>query len=447
MPLSRTRVRQVLSLSLPIMGGMLSQNILNLVDTAMVGRVGEGTEGTIAQAAVGYGSFANFLSIAFIMGLSVGVQAIAARRMGEGRPDVAAVPLNGGILLSILIGVPLSILLYWATPLFFPFFIDDPAVIAAGVPYLRARLIAAALVGVNFSFRGFWNGIKKSHIYMGTIVIMHMVNIGCNYAFIFGNWGAPELGAEGAGVASAISIACGSAIYFGMGLTQMRGFGFLSAWPSAEVLRGLIRLALPNGVQQVFFSGGMLAMFIILGLVGRDEAAAANIMITLLLFAYLPGMGLGMGAATLVGESLGRKDPGEAMNWSFDVARIGMMFLAFLGLPMVVFPELLLRIFTQDPNVITIALIPLRITGAVMFLEGVSLVLMHSLFGAGDNKRVMLAAVAYQWLFFLPAAFIIVQFLNGGLLAVWLANLAYRSLLGLTFFFLWKRGEWQSIKL
>ena len=242
------------------MGGMLSQNILNLVDTAMVGRVGDGTEGTIAQAAVGYGSFANFLSIAFIMGLSVGVQAIAARRMGEGRPEVAAVPLNGGILLSILIGVPLSILLYWATPLFFPFFIDDPAVIAAGVPYLRARLIAAALVGVNFSFRGFWNGIKKSHIYMATLVIMHLVNIACNYAFIFGNWGAPELGAEGAGVASAISIACGSAIYFGMGISQMRGFGFLSAWPSAEVLRGLIRLALPNGVQQVFFSGGMLAM-------------------------------------------------------------------------------------------------------------------------------------------------------------------------------------------
>ena len=73
--LDRIRIRTILVLALPIIGGMASQNVLNLVDTAMVG-----TLGAPALAAVGMGSFANFMAMAFIMGLSAGVQAIASRR-------------------------------------------------------------------------------------------------------------------------------------------------------------------------------------------------------------------------------------------------------------------------------------------------------------------------------------------------------------------------------
>jgi Na+-driven multidrug efflux pump len=75
--LTRERRRAILALALPIIGGMASQNVLNLVDTAMVGLLG-----APALAAVGMGSFANFMATAFIMGLSAGVQALAARRLG-----------------------------------------------------------------------------------------------------------------------------------------------------------------------------------------------------------------------------------------------------------------------------------------------------------------------------------------------------------------------------
>ena len=78
--------------------------------------------------------------------------------------------------------------------------------IAAGVPYLQARLAAAFAVGINFSFRGFWNGIRQSHIYMRTLVLMHAANICLNYILIFGNFGAPALGVQGAGIASALSV-------------------------------------------------------------------------------------------------------------------------------------------------------------------------------------------------------------------------------------------------
>ena len=107
----RERRRRVWSIALPIMGGMMSQNVLNLVDIGMVGRLGDS-----ALAATGVGGFSNYLAISFIIGLSAGVQALAARRLGEGREDETAIPLNGGLILSLIIGIPACVLLILATP-------------------------------------------------------------------------------------------------------------------------------------------------------------------------------------------------------------------------------------------------------------------------------------------------------------------------------------------
>ena len=104
--LDRLRTRTILVLALPIIGGMASQNVLNLVDTAMVGYLG-----APSLAAVGMGSFANFMAVAFIMGLSAGVQAIASRRLGEGRRDQTASGLNAGLLIALLVAVPWSLIL------------------------------------------------------------------------------------------------------------------------------------------------------------------------------------------------------------------------------------------------------------------------------------------------------------------------------------------------
>ncbi|MDH4282081.1 MAG: MATE family efflux transporter, partial [Myxococcales bacterium] len=140
------RRRRILALALPIIGGMLSQNVLNLVDTAMVGTLGDA-----ALAGVGLGGFANFLLSAFILGLSAGVQAMAARRVGEGRRDETAIPLNGGLLLAVVIAIPWSVLLIALAPKYFPLLAADPSVVEQGVPYLRARLFAMFAMGMNFA--------------------------------------------------------------------------------------------------------------------------------------------------------------------------------------------------------------------------------------------------------------------------------------------------------
>jgi multidrug resistance protein, MATE family len=245
---------------------MVSQNVMNLVDTAMVGTLGDA-----ALAAVGLGGFANFMFMALLLGLSVGVQTIAARRKGEGKLDEMAVPLNGGLLILLCVAPVFSALLYWAVPGIYPWLNADPEVIEQGVPYLQARVLAMFFMGANFAFRGYWNAIDLPRLYMSTLIVMHSTNIFLNWVLIFGNLGAPALGTHGAGIASAASTVVGLSIYLWLGFRHARGAGFLQRLPSRAQVFTLIRLSVPTGIQQLFFATGFVATFWIIGQVGTPR--------------------------------------------------------------------------------------------------------------------------------------------------------------------------------
>jgi putative MATE family efflux protein len=239
---------------------MVSQNLLNIVDTAMVGFLGDA-----ALAAVGLGGFVVFMCQALILGISTGVQSSAARRKGEGRTERAAAVLNTALLLVLVIAPIFSLVLIQLADDAYPLLNKDPEVIALGVPYIEWRLGAIIFVGMNFAFRGYWNALDMSRIYMNTLIIMHACNIVLNYALIFGNFGAPALGVTGAGMGSAISMGIGTAIYIFLGFRHVAKDGFLRKLATRPETASLIRISLPAGFQQLFFAAGLVAMFWIIG--------------------------------------------------------------------------------------------------------------------------------------------------------------------------------------
>ncbi len=445
----RDRTKRILGIALPIIGGMVSQNVLNLVDLAMVA-----TEGDAAVAAVGVGGFANFLAFSFLTGLSAGVQSIAARRKGEGRDSETAIPLNAALLLGLAIGIPLSMVLYRLVPWFFPLQNPDPAVLDVGVPYLQVRLIAMCAVAMNFSFRGYWNAVDLSKLYLRTLVVMHACNIFLNWVLIFGNLGAPRLGAYGAGVSSAIATYVGAAFYIWLGIRHARGAGFLRGLPDRKTFRTIITLALPNGLQQFMFAAGFNVLFWILGHIAMGEGghstvdvAAANALVNVTLVALLPGIALGIAAASLVGQALGRKDPEDAYQWGWDVAKIAVFVMGGLGLPMAIAPDLVLSPFLHSETALAAARWPMRLVGLLIALDGIGMVLMNAMLGAGASRRVMILSVTLQWGLFLPVAFVLGPILGFGLLPIWIAQLSYRSINAVAFSLLWKRKGWASIEL
>jgi putative MATE family efflux protein len=350
-------------------------------------------------------------------------------------------------MLVIAVAVPWTVLLYGLAPRLFPYLTPDPDVVAHVVPYARARFVAIAAVGINYAFRGHWNGTNRSRLYMRTLVLMHACNVFLNWVFIFGNLGAPALGAHGAGVASAIATYLGAAYYVALGFHHSRAKGFVRGLPDRESVATIVRLALPTSVQQLLFSAGFTTLFWIIGMVGTPETAAANVLINVMLVAILPAVALGTSATSLVGQALGRGDPADARAWGWDLVRIGLVVLVVLGLPMLLVPDAILGVFLHDPHTRELARVPLMVFGAGIWMNAFGLVLQHALLGAGANRLTMMVSVALQWGLYLPASYLVGPVLGYGLLGIWVAQVGYFAAQGLAFATLWHRGRWIGIKV
>ncbi|MFT4977280.1 MAG: MATE family multidrug resistance protein [Myxococcota bacterium] len=264
---------------------------------------------------------------------------------------------------------------------------------------------------------------------------------------MFGKFGFPEMGALGAGVASTAATYVGTATYIFLGLRYARDGGFLRALPSVSSLKTMLRLSAPAGLQQFLFAAGYTALFKIVGMVGTAQLAAANVLLNVTLVGILPGLGLGLAAASLVGQALGREDVDDAEAWGWDVVRVAVVVIAVIGLPMVLVPELVLSIFLEDPDTIALGVPALRLAGTFLAVDGVGLVLLNALLGAGASQSVMKVAVSTQWGIGLLGAYIVGPVLGGGLVAIWGVQVAYRVVQAIIFARIWQGRRWADIRV
>jgi MATE family multidrug resistance protein len=439
---NRERRSDIWRIALPIAGGMMSQNVLNLVDIGMVGHLGDS-----ALAASGIGSYASYFAIAFIIGLSTGVQALAARRLGEEKHDETAVPLNGGLMLALILGLPMCVVFYLLTPWIFSLLSTDPQVVEQGVPYLQVRLLAMIAVGMNFSFRGYWSAIHMTGVYLKTLLIMHAVNIFLNWVLIYGNLGAPALGVYGAGLATTISLYLGTALYFWFAFRVAWDKGFLHRRPSVDSLIKQFKLSLPASLQQLFFAAGLLVLVWIVGRIGTAELAAVNVLMTFHITAILPAFGISLAATTLVGNALGRGDIEDAALWGWNAAIL--CFIYGLVVTLLLFPlaRPILGVFLTNAATLELAYIPMLLWAVAISVDTMGMALGSALMGAGDTRRSMWISLISQWVFFLPAAYIVGPVLGFGLLGVWIVNGFYRVGQSVVYMQHWAGRKWATIQI
>jgi len=323
--------------------------------------------------------------------------------------------------------------------------VSDPEVVDLGVPYLRARLVAMTAVGMNFAFRGFWNGIGQSRRYLQTLVIMHVCNVILNWLLIFGHLGFPKLGCLGAGIGTAVATYIGTGLYIFLAWRHARGSGFLSRFVDRQTIVTMLRLSVPAGLQSFFFAAGMTAFFWIIGRIGTAELAASNVLVQLLLVVILPGVGFGLAAASLVGQALGRGDPDDAVRWGWEVSRLAMVIVGVVALVGLVAPDVILRVFLHEAETITLARFPLQLLGGTMVIDTLGGVLLNALLGAGASRTVMKVSISLQWGLFLPVAYLLGPVLGFGMTAIWVAQVGYRSLQAVVFALIWKSRSWIDV--
>ena len=435
------RARRISFIGLPIMGGMVSGVILGLVDSAMVS-----TLGNAALGAVGFSTFASFIYLGLFYGFSIAVQAFVSRRMGENLPESCGISLSAA-LVSIALSAPLlSGILYFLIPHLFPLINSDPEVVSIGIAYSRWLILQAVFVGFIAAMTGFWNGVGLSRIYLPSLIAMHVINVLLNYVLIFGKFGAPEMGAEGAGLATALASVVGVALFFRLGILYGKPFGFLKSVPDMAEIKKMLRLAIPAGMQQLLDTLALTTTYSIVGMVGTMELACYSVLINFINLVGLPAWGLGAAGATLVGRALGEKNISEAAAWAWDVIKLGVIGMFILGTPFWLFPEQILSFWIHDPATRELAIWPTRILGLMIGFNGVGYMLATMLNGAGDVKKVTLVNLFTQWCLLVPGAYLMGPVLGYGLIGIWgLHQFVYRAGHVFIFAYFWRRGDWSKI--
>jgi MATE family multidrug resistance protein len=436
------RTRTISALAVPVGIALSSTLMMSLIDLAMVGTLGNHT-----LAAVGLSVFNNTLVLAFVKGIAPAVQGLVARRRGEGSTEPTCLPLNAGLLTALVVGIPLAILCYVFTPLFFSLISSDPEVTKVGVPFLRILYIAVIAEGMHSAFKGYWYGMEKPNVYMVIVLFMNCLNIGGNYLLIFGKFGAPALGATGAAISTVVSLYVGVIINFALIYSRFRKDGFLNVRPERSLLARVFKLGLPATMQEFFFSAGYIVFFWIVGQVGTAELAAANVLVRITMVLVLLAMSLATASATLVSKTVGEGDLAGAAQWGWDTGKLGVIGVTLLGLPLFLFPELFLSIFLSDPHTVSIAVIPLRLVAATTGTGSLIYIFAYTLYSLGDGKRVIMVSFSTQWLFFLPAVWIVGPYLKYGLLEIWLVQMSYGGIATALITTLWAGGRWKKVKI
>jgi multidrug resistance protein, MATE family len=421
----RDRTRELLILGLPILAGMVSQTVLNLVDTAMVGRLGPAPQG-----AAGLGSFAFWVLANLVIGIGTGVQATVSRRDGEDDTEGAGAALDTGLIVAFVVGLPLGWLLAQSAPRIFSLLSSDAEVVTGGSGYLAIRLMAIGAVAANYCFRGFFNGIGQSRVYMTTIAASHVANVFLNWVFIYGNLGAEPMGVRGAALASVLATILATCLYTGLTLARAdvrrryRPFRFESV--TGTRLAALIRLSWPEAVRGVGLMMGYLLFLRLHAELGTRAVAAGTILINIASTGFLPALGIGLACSTMVGRHLGRGEPGVARDFAWLGVRVSMVGLAVPALLAGVFAEPILGLFTRDALVIAAAKPALQLFAISAVVDALPMVLVFSLLGAGATRFVAAVQMAQQYILLLPLAALLGLWLDFGVFGMWVALLLSR---------------------
>ncbi|GAB4305281.1 MAG: MATE family efflux transporter [Myxococcota bacterium] len=431
---------EIISLSLPIIGATLSQNLFNLVDTAMIGRLGPAS-----LAACGVGGMLNWVIVAVFIGLSVGVQAISARRYGEGDAQASLAVLNNSILLLLVTLPYTAIVVYFAKELF-ALFSNDAEVIAEGVPYLTARLVSIPFVGVNFAFAGYLNGVHKAGEQLKVVVFIHIANIILNFVLIFGFSIITPMGTLGAGVGTALASLFGTFYYVYLVLRMESGRRFFRfASLSREIIGGIFKLSYPICFQQLSLSASLLAFYWVAGLIGVRELAATNIVLKIAMLCILPCVGLGTAATSLVSSSLGGGDREMARRWGRETIYIGVIYTMGMAGMFVAAPDFWLSLFVDDPKTVLLGVVPLLVMAVGEVVDGMGIIYSRVLTGAGASRKVMTAMLLLQWGWFLPLAYALSVSLGGGIAGLWTAWLIYRATFAAVMLVYFRKSDWETI--
>ena len=393
MEITRENLRHtVLTLSWPAVARLSLNMLVQVADLAMVGRLG-----ATAIAAVGVSNQIFFVTIAVVSAFGVGATALVAQSVGAGDIGRGREVARQALMFSALATFLFTFIGYFGAEKLLAgvLFLNknpDPEILSLGATYLRIISLSIFLRFLMMVVNGVLQGTGDMRTPLLIMIIANAVNVVGNYLLIFGIGPFPQMGVAGAAVATALAGALGGLIGV-RALFHPRCKVHLSLQDDFRiripVITDILRLGIPASIEQGVISGSQLLYTILAAGLGNIPIAANQIMMTTFSVTNLPCIGFAAVSTTLVGQNLGAGRFSLARASGYETRRLALIFTSIVGVFFLIAPQVVIRGFTNDPRVLSLAGSTLRILGLAQPALAVARVLAGGLRGAGDTRFVM----------------------------------------------------------
>jgi multidrug resistance protein, MATE family len=425
-------IKKNFKLGYPVMLSQLGHVTVWVADSIMVGQVG-----AIPLAAAALGNSIVAIILTFGIGVSFALTPLVAQADGEKNVDKARGYLQNGLVINLLVGVLLFVITLASS--FSLYFLHQPEnVVELAIPYM-------AIVGFSLlpfmlfqTLRQFAEGLSLTKQAMYITIGANMVNVGLNYVLIFGKAGFPALGLNGAGIATLISrlFLAGMIVYWFVKSSHFDLYrvGFaLKKW-SNKIIREILKIGLPTGLQFIFEVGAFSFAAIMVGWLGAKPLAAHQIAISLASVSYMMATGISAAATIRVGNQLGMGDIFNLRMAGFTCFLMGVIFMSLSCVVFILGNAYLPTFFVNEDEVIQIATGLIIIAAFFQLSDGVQVVGLGALRGLGDVKVPTLISLLAYWGVGLPLGYVLCFKAGLGADGVWYGLLSGLSIAAILIF-------------
>lgn len=409
------------SLAYPVMLSQLGQVMVGVADNVMVGRLG-----AIPLAAASLANSIFFLILMFGIGISMAVTPMVAAADGEGKIGKIGRYLSHGFVINGFASLVLFLVILGLSP-GLKWLGQPEEVVVLAIPYLL--IVTFSLVPFMFfqTYKQFIEGLSQTKQAMYITVLFNLVNVGLNWLLIYGNWGFPELGLNGAGWATLIArILMAFAIYLYVTRSPryrqiLRNFRLRNI--QLPILKKMLRIGIPTGLQFVFEVGAFSTAAIMMGWIGVNALAAHQIAINLASVSYMMASGLSAAAMVRVGNQLGKNDIAKLRQVGFTIFGMVALFMAVFALFFLLFRNYLPLLYIDERPVIEMASTLLIIAGFFQLSDGLQVVGLGALRGLSDVRVPTLVTLVAYWVIGLPLGYLLAFYLKWNELGIWIGLL------------------------
>ena len=436
--------RAVVLLAIPMVLEMALESLFAVVDVFWVGRLG-------ANAVATVGLTESLLSLIFAVGFGLGLSttAMVARRVGEKDPKGAATAGVQAIFIGLATSLAFGIPSYLYAPRLLRVMGASPEIVALGSGYARIALGGCGAIVMLFLNNAIFRGAGDAAVAMRLLWVSNIINLLLDPCLIFG-WGPfPRLGVTGAALATLTGRSIGVLYQFYRLLRGTERIHILVSQVrvNAGVLLRLLRVSLTGILQFAIADVSWIALVRIVSVFGAAALAGYTIAIRILIFVLLPSWGLSNAAATLVGQNLGANQPERAEQSVWRTGLYNVLFLGAVGVFFVIAAEPVIRLFTNDPAVLPLAVACLRILsyGNVGYAYG--MVMLQAFNGAGDTVTPTIVNLFGFWLLEIPLAYVLAIRAAFGTTGVYYSIVIAEAAIAAAGVLIFRRGRWKLQKI